>query len=440
MKRILLALIIAIATIFPAMALSDEYSVQNPEIVGAKDIGIERFHNIVVVYRIQMGEKNIVEVYRPTPGDKCTELEPLFAFREISTREYEPISKPSHALLYDADGETTRLEQGQIKYLLSNGIVKKVNRDNKLNFIAYADFLANPEEYPEFEGVKIYPNHAEELYQSYENKIKEQQNARLKRKAIEKQENNDFFKWFEIALLVPFVLMFITYHKTNNAKMAAGFHRNMVIIALEELFAAIMIGVAIYGFWGSNWPWIVLGVVIMLAIMVTTVFFGMNITDHLKFARHGKFPWIPAVIFGLLGAYILFLAPAFIGSLFVMDSISVETKPLDLILGYLLSIGVLIAVGYWYYKAITKDAPQLGHSFFWIALSTILTIGMGLLLIIIIISIYVFKGVGKMALEQSDKDGTNERGCNTCRYWDGNRCSVYGTVEKVTNCQRHVYH
>ena len=121
MKRSLLSLLYLLIC-HVIGAVPNDMVVKNPEVVNAKDIGIEFFDDMVIVYRIQRGADNIIEAYRAEYSPQRIDLQPIGAFREESTRDYRPLAMPSKAYIEGLTGENPKLISSNVTYL-SGGLI-----------------------------------------------------------------------------------------------------------------------------------------------------------------------------------------------------------------------------------------------------------------------------------------------------------------------------
>jgi hypothetical protein len=155
MRQILLSLLYLLSS-FVIWAVPNDMAVKNPEVVNAKDIGIEFFDNMVIVYSIQRGTDNIIEAYVAEYGPERIDLQPIGAFREENIRDYRPLAMPPKAYIEGLLGDNPIFVSSNVTYLLGESVMaKKINPDNKQMLRVYADFLADPDSYPGISSTPI---------------------------------------------------------------------------------------------------------------------------------------------------------------------------------------------------------------------------------------------------------------------------------------------
>lgn len=148
MKRFLLSFLYLLIC-HVIWAVPNDMAVKNPEVVNAKDIGIEFFDDMVVVYRIQRGADNIIEAYRAEYGPERIDLQPIGAFREESTRDYRPLAMPPKAYIEGLMGENSKFISSNVTYLLEESVMAKKSTPTISGCcVSMPIFLNDPEGYP----------------------------------------------------------------------------------------------------------------------------------------------------------------------------------------------------------------------------------------------------------------------------------------------------
>ena len=444
MKRLFLSLL-QLLSFVAIWAAPKDMVVKNPEIVNAKDIGVEFFDDMVVVYRIQRGADNIIEAYWAEYGPERIDLQPIGAFREESVRDYRPLAMPSSAYIEGLMDDNPKLVSSNVTYYLEeNFTAKKIGDNNKQMLRVYADFLADPDSYPGLSTTPI-PGEVEKMMELYDQKV----NTQKRNAKIEKQRQSDNansrFLWVVIAMLVPVGLSLWLMLATAENGIAVNFHSKIRSIAIVEILTIVLGIIAICAFPMVNWPWIVLGVIAILVAIWLILYLSYRTYEHIKYARHGSFPWAPALCFGFVGmlfAYsivsqIAFLALDYLQIIHIESDYGVK----DFISGTVLAIILLCVLGFWYYKSVVRKAPQLGGSFVWIAIATIVAVITAALLIFVIVALLIFKGSGKAFLQSGQEAGSNGNdngvghNCSKCRHSSMGRCTMYPQYEEPTfNC------
>lgn len=443
MKRILFSLLNLLSS-FVIWAVPNAIAVTNPEIVNAKDIGIEFFDNMVIVYRLQSGADNIIEAYRAEYGPERINLQPIGAFREESIRDYRPLAVQSEAYIEGLNGDNPKFVSPKATYLLEESVMaKKINPDNKQMLHVYADFLADPDSYPGLSATPI-PGEVDKMMELYKQKVSTQKRIERIDKQRKSDNNNDLFRWGVIALIIPIGLLLWLMTATSGMKIAVNFNSKIKAISLVECLTIILGISAIYSFPMVNWPWIVVGVIAILAILWLFLCLSYRVYEHVKFAGRGHFPWPSATCFGFVGMLTVYqlVVLIMILSLDAMQVIQIDSSysVKDSILGIGLAALLLCALGWWYYKSIIKNAPQLSGSFIWIAIATIIAAITVALLIVVIIALLIFKGSGKAFLQSGqDTNSKSDNGighnCSKCRNTSMGGCSMYPEFERpASNC------
>lgn len=443
MRQILLSLLYLLSS-FVIWAVPKDMAVKNPEVVNAKDIGIEFFDNMVIVYRIQRGTDNIIEAYVAEYGPERIDLQPIGAFREENIREYRPLAMPPKAYIEGLLGDNPIFISSNVTYLLEESVMaKKINPDNKQMLRVYADFLADPDSYPGISSTPI-PGEVEKMMDLYEQKVSTQKHIARIDKQQKSDNNNSLFRWGVIVLIIPIGLLFWLMIATSGMKVAVNFNSKIRAIALVECLTIVLGVSAAFSFPMVNWPWIVLGVIAILVALWLFLCLSYRVYEHVKFAGRGSFPWPSAICFGCVGMLSVYqlLALIVLFSLDAMQVIQIEDGygAKDTVLGIVLAALILCALGWWYYKSIIKHAPQLSGSFIWIAIASIVAAITVALLIVVIIALLIFKWTGKAYLQSGQNvDSKNNNGighnCSTCRHTSMLRCTIYPEHDKPPfNC------
>lgn len=443
MKRSLLSLLYLLIC-HVVWAVPNEMSVKNPEVVNAKDIGIEFFDDMVIVYRIQRGADNIIEAYSAEYGPERIDLQPIGAFREESKRDYRPLAMPPKAYIEGLMGENPKFISSNVTYLLDESVMAtKIHLDNKRMLRVYADFLNDPEGYPGLSTMPI-PGEVERMMELHDQKVSTQKRIARIEKQRKSDNDNSLFRWGVIALIIPIALLLWLMSATSGMKIAVNFNSKIRTIALTECLTIVLAVFAVYSFPKVYWPWIVLGVIAVLVALWLFLCLSHRVYEHVKFAGRDSFPWLSALCFGIMGmlfVYQLFVL-AMLFSLDAMHVIQIEGgyNVKDTIPGIVLAGLLLCALGWWYHKSIIKKAPQLSGSFIWIAIATIVAAITAALLIVVIIALLIFKGSGKAFLESGQgTDSKNDNGlghnCSKCRNRSMGGCTMYPEHETPTfNC------
>lgn len=444
MKHLFL-LLLALCCFADIRATPEDMAVRNPEIVNAKDIGVDFYNDMVVVYRIQSGADNIIEAYKAEYGPERIDLHPVGAFREENTNDYRPISMPPEAHIEGLTGDNPMfVSSNATYYLVESPIVRKIGDQNREMLWVYADFLEDPDSYPGLSATPI-PGEVEKMIELYKTKV----DTRRHNAGIEKQRQSDnynaLYRWAELALLIPVGLLLWLMSATSGLKIAVNFHSKIRAIALAGILTISLGIIAVRAFPMVHWPWIVFGVIAVLVALWLFLCLGYRTYEHIKYARYGSFPWVPALCFGFVGMLSVCSTVSLI-TLLALDylhvlHIEIDYGVKDYILGIALAVILLCALGFWYHKSIVRKAPQLGGSFIWIAIATIVAAITATLLIVVLIALLILKGTGKASLQSGGEDGSNGNdngighSCSNCRHNSMGRCTIYPRYEEPTfNC------
>lgn len=434
----LLSLFLLLCITVAAYALPDNFSAKNPEIVNAKSVSFERYGDLLIIYRIQRGSDNIIEAYKAIDAQEQIELQPVGAFRENTVRDYRPLTAPPAAYITDPMGDKPKFVSPNATFQLDlTDPGNRIHYENKEMLKAYADFLEDPDSYQGISNSPI-PNEAEQLKALYKEKLsKKAMSVRLAKKQAAESLNSQL-RWIVISMLLPLGLLLWLMLTTANLGIAVKFHSKIRSIAPVEIFTILMGIACIYVFAKVNWPWIVVGVVAILVALWLFLCLSYRTYEHIRYALNGSFPWGTAISFGIVGMLFLYQAVAS-GVIYILDRSGVISVDDNLgiwqfIGGQMVALVLLCVTGFLYYRSLIKKAPQLGRSFIWISIATIVAAATVALLIVVVIAVLVFKGSGK-AFMQSDttNSGANNSGvghdCSKCRNRSMGGCSIYPDFE-----------
>lgn len=225
-------------------------------------------------------------------------------------------------------------------------------------------------------------------------------------------------------MLIPIGMSVFFGAVSNGGGISKNFSSKAKWIAITELVSILSIPLAITVMVMA--PWYV-GILMGLAILVLVVynlFFGWFVKDYVSDDLKVKFPWIPAIIFGVFGALCI---PAIATSVCIPLYVgmgNVDAELWKVIAGNAVSLGILILLGIWYRKSLYSRADTLRGSFWAIAIITIMAILSIFILIIVVIAFIIFKGSGKAVLSSgqggSSTGGSSARSCSNCRHCNWN--------------------
>lgn len=303
-----------------------------------------------------------------------------------------------------------------------NSNLKKVSRgiyDREWSIAkSLADYRLHPEDY-NADSVARLRSDANALVNSYqENQAIKRISARREKAEKEEREMTSNM-WILALLLIPLIASIVLGPLTSGDSIASGFSGKAKAIALTEIVGFAIILLCVHSIY-SRWWVIVLAVIAFAVIQIYNIFFGWATKDYVTDTLRVSFPWLPAVVFAVVGMFIpmaLFSVTAVLAGGGVMESSTGE-----MVLGALLTIALACLAGWWYKSALTSRVPELKGDFLSIAVITVFAAFGVLTLFVFVIAFAIFRVTGKMALSQSEKDGSSKGlskssdSCRTCNF------------------------
>lgn len=303
---------------------------------------------------------------------------------------------------------------------------------------AYNDYLQYPELYPA-DSVAVWPSHKYALVDSYTSHLNNEWNsARKINKAIENTKSTRA-SWWMLCFLLPVVLSIVTSIKTSGLNIAVGFHQKSILLAitmaLNILVPLGLVAAMVQSFW---YVWIIYALATIF-LQAMNIRFGLRTISHIKYARGGKFPWLPTIVFTYIGLPIVYMVPGAIALCFA--DVTIQNTPVSkIILGIVLSFALITGLFFWLKKAICRNAPWLSKSIFAIAIIILCLAASALVLCVFIIALMIFKGISLSSASDDEKAPTNttpDYRCGTCLYHDTAGCP-YLYDSSVDKCSKYL--
>lgn len=208
-----------------------------------------------------------------------------------------------------------------------------------------------------------------------------------------------------LLLVIPLLASVILGPTVSGGKINRNTWQKVKRIAIVEV-----IGLAVlpFGFAGifSHWWVVILTILAIVAIQIYNIFFAWFLKDSLAEQSGRSFPFLIGLLYGVLSVMILCSCSMPI-LLHFLPSIQVETSVSENILGALLGLALWVGASFWYRSWLVKRFPQAKGHFASIAILTLFGALGIMILFLLVIAFVVFKGVGKMALDQSEKDAVD---------------------------------
>ncbi len=400
MKKILSLLAFVLFGVSTICAARTGFLATDPESAGAKQIRMELIDgNLLVVQIENRGADDRWELYRAAFDEAGSmELTPVVAFDVDYGKNLKIKPLPAPASIIAPTGDQPRFS-GSYKLALEPSKGVGIHNDYITMMRAYNDYTLNPESYPA-DSLAAFPAHKYALNDTYTARIAARNKAVREMKQTAESNAASQAKWFELALLLPLILALGMRMRTRGNRISAGFHGNARTIAILEVVALAFIIAAICALPLCSWPYIILGVVCVIALLWLYLVFGASVYDHVKYARGGKFPWLAATVFALLG---IMTVGGIAVTLLALGFGSYTGSVGEALLGIALSLVLTGLAGWWYRHALLKNAPGLAGSFLPIAVITICS-GIAIwAFAIVIIALFIFKGSARQFLQAGNE-------------------------------------
>ncbi len=201
--------------------------------------------------------------------------------------------------------------------------------------------------------------------------------------------------WGVYPILIPFLLGIILYQLYFRDNSDPKY---LKWIAINEILGLVLIDVAFIHI-HTYWWLIVLGVIAALGIQITNLFVVWNLKDVIANQLHRKVPKWQSIVFGYVS---LLCVPGFSFLLTLPFIPDIKyTIGYDAFIGVIVSIGILVGMYFWYRSCIKKNVPELIVHTLPIAVIVCFGAIAVLVLIVLIIAFFIFKGIGKAFLNDS---------------------------------------
>ena len=414
------------------------YLVRNPENVSpnATAITMEMIDDIFIVEIGNRGKDNEWLAYRISYDSQGTmQLEGIARLYVDFYKNMRLGEKPQNATLSkNESGET--VYAGDFHATLEDWRGVGMHHSYIEMLQAYNDYLQYPELYPA-DSVAVWPSHKYALVDSYTSHISNERNsARKTNKAI---ENNRSTKasWWMLCFLFPIILSIIASVKTSGLNIAVGFHQKSILLAvtmaLNILVPLGLVSPMVQSFW---FVWIIYALATIF-LQAMNVRLGLRVISHVKYARGGKFPWLPTIVFAYVGLPIVYMVPGAIALCFA--DVTIQNTPVSkIILGIVLSLALITGLFFWLKKSICRNAPWLSKNIFAITVTILCLAASALVLCIFIIALMIFRGISLSSVADGEKAPTNttpDYRCGTCRWHNTDACPYLNepTVDRCSS-------
>lgn len=401
------------------------YSVKNPETVSPNStaINMEVVDDLFIVEIGNRGKDDEWLAYRISYDSQGgMQLEGLVRLYVDFYKNMRLGDKPHDATLTKNEtGEA--IYAGDFRAALEDGRGIGMHHSHIEMLQAYNDYMQYPELYPA-DSVAVWPSHKYALVDTYINHINnELSSARKINKAIE-NDKSTAASWWMLCFLLPILLSIVTSLKTAGLNIAVGFHQKSILLAVTTALNILVPLGLVYAMVLSFWYIWVIYALATLFLQAMNIRFGLRLVSHIKYARGGKFPWLPAIAFAYVGLPIVYMVPGAIAVCFA--DVTIQNTPVSkIILGIVLSLALLTGIFFWFKKSICRNAPWLSKSIFPIAITILSLATSALALCVFIIALLIFKGSALSFASDSEKaptDTTPDYRCGTCRWHDTASC------------------
>lgn len=260
------------------------------------------------------------------------------------------------------------------------------------------DYNKYPEQYSADSVANLQKN-AYALVNSYKEVVDLRSRDSLQLKTTYETKQKSGNAWLCVLCIIPFIIGFILY-QINIDGTVSDYLSFLKWIALNQILGLLLSGVSIFAF-NTYWWVIVLAVLAILGIQITNLFSVMHLKDVVVERMRQKFPIWPAIIFGVIASMCIYGVIGGIAVL-IVPGVHIEGPIGEMVLGLVLSMAILVAVGLWYRNRLAKNVPVMKEHFLSVAAITVFGVLAFFAFSIFIISWFIFKGTGKVFLNESE--------------------------------------
>lgn len=297
------------------------------------------------------------------------------------------------------------------------------------------DWKEHPEEYDPDLAAKL-SSDAFALTDCYEKLAgKRAYVQRLTRKEVE-EKGKDSFGWMALLLAIPLLASIILGPTVSGGSINRNTWPKVKRIAIVETVGCILMPFGCAGIF-SHWWVVILTILAIAAIQLYNIFFAWFLKDNLSEQAGRDFPFIIGLSYGILSFMVLYPVIMLI-AVYCLPGIKVESSLSENLLGVLLGLALWVGASFWYRSWLEKRFPQAKGHFASIAILTLFGALGVLLLILFAIAFLIFKGIGRMALAQNEKDGGSTsiqrptdpfKTCAHCARLGDSSCPNFNTEE-----------
>lgn len=308
--------------------------------------------------------------------------------------------KPKRIVISDVTTDHPRMT-GQFNTSLSSTNRGDIT-ENQRNFaFAMIDYCEHPEAYSPDSVAKLNTD-AWALNNTYIDRQKQIGNDNYKLiKAHDERLSSRNSKTIAIIIIPLFLtlILFVMMNRYIKKRKTEQLSKLLQWIAFCQCISLPMMVIAILHFYCAYWWVITLAVIAILAIEAMNIFFGYNLRDYTINSLHERFPTISAIITGVIGTMVAYGIISYL--ILVFSDVALAKPQSEYIIGIVVSFAVLVGLVIWVKKSLSAHTPDFKDKSLAISIIALFSV-MGIIcLLIVILAIVMFKGVGKAFLNES---------------------------------------
>lgn len=425
-----------------AAAADKGFAAIRPDACGALSVRMEPFSEIFIVNYSFRGRSDEWHIYRQADTqDGTLHLEGVAAFTVDSRKNLAFARKPGDAVIagFGSDKPSFEIPAKGVKLELKPGQTSGLHYDNKRAMLAYSDYLLDPEAYTP-DSAAAFPAHKYALITDFDAKSAQQRKAAKEAKTEWEQRQSDTSRWFILALLLPFIASIVMYFRTKGNLISAGFKENSRAIATIQAVGFLMIVASICAMPFCSGGYIFLGALLVFAIELMNLAFGLRVIRHVKYARNGKFPWVSGIAFTLVTLMCGWAAVVIPVLMTTGARIDAEQSTGSILLGCLLGLSLMVVLGLWFRHDLLKQAPRLKGTVLPVCIILFFTGLAVATLLLVVIALAIFSRTARSASGSSGPasgSGNSAPACSNCLHQQWNLSCPYFDNPNATDCPKY---
>lgn len=308
--------------------------------------------------------------------------------------------KPKRIVISDVTTDKPRMT-GQFNTSLSSTNGGGIT-ENQRNFaFAMIDYNEHPEEYSPDSVAKLNTD-AWALNSTYIGRQKQIANDNYKLIKAHDARLSSRNSMTTAIIIIPFILtliLFVMMNRYIGRRKTEQLSKLLKWIALGQFISLPLMVIAIYHFYCAYWWVITLAVIAIIAIEAMNIFFGYNLRDYTINSLHEKFPTIPAIITGVIGMMVAYGIISYL--ILVFSDVAIAKPQSEYIIGIVVSFALLVGLVIWVKKSLSAHTPDFKGKYLAISIIALFSVIGVVCLMIFILAIIMFKGVGKAFFNES---------------------------------------